>query len=468
MSGRNSGWNTIAAGFPGGESLRGRWPVPACLVVVGVIGLCGVWTSPAVAQRGPAPVGVSPIVEREAAAGQQYVGTVMPLRRATIGSAVDGRVVQFLLDSEGRRIELGERVEAMQPLAQLLTETIAQEILAAEGELELRQQELTELKNGSRPEEIAQARARAEQQKATAEFVRLRYERMRKLFESGRAVTQDEIDESLSLKQRAEEGLRDAAATLELAEAGPRKERIAQAAARVAMQQAVVKKLKDQKRKHTMIARFAGYVVAEHTEIGAWVSRGDPVAEVIDLDTVDIEINVAERHIPHVRVGQEVTVSVPSIPDRLFTGHVAVVVPRADMRARTFPVKVRLKNVIGEDGPLLKAGMFATATLSVGATRKARLVAKDALVLGGPQTIVYVVTPEKPGAKTGKVRPVPVTLGIASGRLIQVAGELRAGELVVVQGNERLRPGMDVVITRELEPGQAPEAKAISRDDGES
>lgn len=458
-------WNRTVCGRPG-QLAGGHSRVGRLLLTLALLSAGGVTGSPAFAQRGPAPVGVSPIVEQDAAAGQQYVGSVMPLRKATIGSAVDGRVVEFLRDSQGRRIEMGERVEEKQPLAQLLTETIEQEIKAAEGELELRKQELAELRNGSRPEEIAQAKAQAEQQKATTEFVRLRYERMRKLFESGRAVTQDEIDESLSLKQRAEEGMRDAEATLELALAGPRTEKIAQAEARVLIQEAEVKKLKDQKRKHTMIARFAGYVVAEHTEIGSWVSRGDPVAEVIDLDTVDIEINVVERHIPHVRTGQEVAVTVPALPDKIFTGHVALIVPRADMRARTFPVKVRVENVITEDRPLLKAGMFAQVTLSVGAKQKSLMVAKDALVLGGPQTMIYVVDTESPGGKTGKARPVPVTLGVAAGTLIQVIGEVQAGQLVVVQGNERLRPGAEVMISRVLKPGESPEARAVKRDTG--
>ncbi len=50
----------------------------------------------------------------------------------------------------------------------------------------------------------------------------------------------------------------------------------------------------------------------------------------------------------------------------------------------------------------------------------------------------------------GKVRPVAVELGVTSGRLIQVSGPLTAGQQVVVRGNERLRPGQDVVVSGEL------------------
>ena len=55
--------------------------------------------------------------------------------------------------------------------------------------------------------------------------------------------------------------------------------------------------------------------------------------------------------------------------------------------------------------------------------------------------MVIVIAPEEGKKTTGSARPVPVTLGVSTGDLIQVEGQLRAGQLVVVRGNERLRPG---------------------------
>ena len=53
------------------------------------------------------------------------------------------------------------------------------------------------------------------------------------------------------------------------------------------------------------------------------------------------------------------------------------------MQARTFPVKVRVKNEFTDDGPLVKSGMYARVMLPTGAKQMATLVSKDALVLGG-------------------------------------------------------------------------------------
>lgn len=402
------------------------------------------------AQGGPALVMASPVVEREVASGQTFVGTVMPLKRAVVGSAVDGRVVEFPVNE-------GDRVMEGQKLAQLLIETISLETQAAEAELEIRKEELIELQNGSRPEEIDQARAIMLAAQARMELAQAKLRRAKSLYERGQTITDDQLEETVSTAAIAQQTFYEAKAALELAEQGPREERIKQAQARVVYQQAVVDKLKDQLKKHTMISRFDGYVVAEHTEIGQWVSRGDPVAEVVALDEVDIEAFVLESHVPHVRVGVEVRVEVPALPHELLTGTVALIVPQADVRSRTFPVKVRVKNAIVEGIPLLKAGMLARVTLPTGPRQKSLLVPKDALVLGGPTPIVYVVDRESANSKQGKSRAVPVELGVADGRLIQVKGDLKPGQLVVVQGNERLRPMQDVILseqTAQQQPGR--------------
>ncbi|MDQ3332740.1 MAG: efflux RND transporter periplasmic adaptor subunit, partial [Planctomycetota bacterium] len=357
----------------------------------------------------------------------------MPTRRATVGSAVSGRVVEF-------PIEMGDRVEERQTLAQILTETIGLELAAAEAQLELRKQELQELENGSRPEEIEQAKAQLYAAQARNEYAQSRLKRSETLFQRG-GVTEETLDEIRSLASSSQQVINEAEATYRLIQAGPRKEKIAQGRAQVAMQEAEVEKLKDQIKKYTVITRFAGYVVAEHTEAGAWVNQGDPVADIVALDEVDLEAYVPENSIPFVRVGEEVRVEIPALPDRLVTGKVISINPQADVRARTFPVLVRVKNEIGDGGPVIKAGMMGRAVLPTGPIRKTVLVPKDALVLGGQRPIVYVTGPDPAQPDKTVVRPVPVVPGVASGSLIEVDGELRTGQTVVTLGNERLRPG---------------------------
>lgn len=422
--------------------IRRRLDVRAAALVLMAVAIGG---PSAMAQRGgPALVEVKRVVEREVASGQTFVGTVMPTQRAIIGSAVDGRVIEFL-------VREGDRVEAEQPLARLLTNTIGLELEAAQAELELRKQQLAELENGTRPDELEQARARMEAARIAAEYLESDRQRLLALSRS-RAASASELERAVSAAQEAQQRYAEAKAAYQLAVDGPRPEQIAQAKAQVAIQDALVRRLEDQIIKHTMVSRFAGYVTAEHTEVGQWAMRGDPVAEVVALDEVDVVAKVVEAHVPFIHVGDSVRVEVPALPNETFVGTVAAVVPQADLRSRTFPVKVRVRNrLTGTGGPLLKAGMLGRVTLATGAPQKAMLVPKDAIVLGGRTPMVWAIEEASIQSSSGDRRAasataIPVQLGVAEGDLIQVIGALQPQQWIVTKGNERIPPAA---------PGQA-------------
>lgn len=391
--------------------------------------------------RGPAPVVVAPVTLETVTSTQTFVGTIQPSQRAIVGSAVDGRVVEC-------DIEEGDRIEEGHALAQLLTATITLELETAKSELAFKQAQLDELENGTRPEQIEQARARMAGANARREYLVDRRERLRDLANNTNAVTEDEWREAVASAIQAEQASAEAKAAYDEAKAGPRKEVIAQAKAQVDMQRAVVKKLADQLGKHTIRSRFSGYVVRKHSEIGQWVNRGDPVAEVVGVDVVEVVIQVLEQSVPYVVPGAEVAVEIPALPQSPFAGKVLAAVPQGDVRARTFPVKVAIENQTTESGPLIKPGMYARVELPVGATKEALLVPKDAVVLDKRSPMVYVVEGADAAGQKGVVSPVPIELGAAHGVKIEVNGDLKPHQLVVVEGNERLRPGAEVAIDR--------------------
>jgi RND family efflux transporter MFP subunit len=406
------------------------------------------------AQFGPAPIAVSPVVQRQVAAGQTFVGSVMPLKKSVIGSAVDGRIVEFLVN-EGDFVKKGD------VLAQILTGTIEIELAEAKAELQLRAEELAELMNGSRTEEKQQAEAHMLGMKAKKEYTEARLRRIETLFEK-KTFSKEDLDEATSAAAEAAQAFFEAQATWKLVMAGPRKEKIAQMQAKVLTQEEAVRHIEDRLAKYTIRAYFDGYVVTEYTEIGHWVRTGEPVVEMVALDQVDIRVPVLEDYVQYLKKGSEVRVAVSALPERAFIGKVQVLVPQADQRSRSFPVDVRLQNTFEENEPLLKAGMFAQVTLPVGKPEMSLLVSKDAVVLGGPAPLVYAVVPDPKDPKIGKVRPVPVELGVADGGQIQVRGALKVGEQVVVRGNERLRPDQEVKIVEVLAAEKTAPAPAKS------
>ena len=136
---------------------------------------------------------------------------------------------------------------------------------------------------------------------------------------------------------------------------------------------------------------------------------------------------------------------VPAAAPQEWIGKVHRIVPQADVRSRTLPVAVRITNRIEDGTPALKSGAFARVHLPTGQQQLVTLVPKDALVLGGDRPLVYVLEPAEEG-RPASVREVVVTLGVSKGNSIQVSGVVKAGDRVVVRGNERLKTGQPVTV----------------------
>jgi RND family efflux transporter MFP subunit len=398
----------------------------------------------------PVPVKAAPIMQRKMAAGQAFVGTVTPSRRSTVGSAVSGRIVRFT-HNEGDYVEEGE------VLAQILTGTIEIELAQARAELKVREAELEESVK-SFPAEKQQADAKLAATRARRDHAQSKLKRMQALRQRNNA-SEEAFDEAQAVALESEAAYLEAEAARKMIHDGAREQKLRRMEAQALAQKEAVNHIQDRLQKYTVKAYFSGYVTAEFTEVGHWIKDGDPVVEIAELDHVDIRVNVPEDHLADLEVGDAVRVEVNATRLKSFVGEVAAIVPQADLKARTFPVLVRLKNPLKEgrttDGKpaaathVLSSGMLARAILPVGRRKDSLLVSKDAIVLGGKAPIVFVIDRDGQNKGLGTVRIVPVELGAAVGGEIEVGSllpdqPLKPGGLVVVEGNERLRPGQGV------------------------
>lgn len=402
---------------------------------------------------GASPVVASRVIRREVQSVRPFVANVSPHRRVVVGSAVDGRVVEFPLKA-------GEPVGARQRIAQLLTTLVEIDVAAAAAELQLRERELEELKNGSLPAEIDLAKASLEAAVASREYASARLARVERLSRSGAGLSEDELEEAASRARQAIAEVQRAESELQLIVDGPRAERILQAAARVDVQRQILEGLIERKNRFSVYSPFDGFVTQEFTEKGAWLRQGDPVAEIVELNRVDLEVSVPEAVVRFVAVGLPVTVRLEAIPDRIFRGRVERIVPLGDERARAFPVRVLVDNELQDATPLLMPGMLARVELPVEPRREVLAVPKDALKLGGPQPVLARV-------RDGSVELIAVRTGVSVSDLIEVepfdaSVKLDAGDVIVVRGNERLRPGQRVRVTSQLEPSPSADSEEAS------
>jgi RND family efflux transporter MFP subunit len=187
-----------------------------------------------------------------------------------------------------------------------------------------------------------------------------------------------------------------------------------------------------------IVAPFNGFISKELTEVGQWVNEGGAVVELVDLDNVEIMVDVPEQYISQMKVGDTATVNIDSIPDLIIEGKITSIVPQADKSARTFPVRI----VVSNAEHVIKSGMLARVSFLVGEPSLVKLVPKDAIFEQNRINFVYVVN-------NGSAQQVQVNKGISFKDLIEIIGPIETGQLVVVRGNERLRPGQLVNIVNQ-------------------
>ncbi len=390
-------------------------------------------TSRGLAQQ-PKVVVVSEVQELEFAGSQNSVGIINASKTARVGAAVDGRVSELL-------VEEGDAVTAGQPLVNLQTAILQFQLQGAKAELSLRQAELDELEAGTTKEELDASIANLKAAEAARKFSAWNFTRVEKLFQEGQVVSETEFQQAQANQKRDEQLYQAALSTHQLNVRGPRKELLTQAMARLNSQLAVIRSLEEQLKRHTIVSPFNGFVTIKHSEQGQWVTRGEVVVQIVKLDEVDIVVNVTAEHVSKLGLGDQVRIDVPNVCDELVFGKVFAIVPQADVQSRTFPVKIRVKNEIGKAGPVFKAGMLARVQLPVGQAKKMLMAPKDAVVLNGNKRTVFVVDSE-----TNVVNEVAVELGVSNGDMIEVSGSIKAGQQVVIRGNERLRSGQAVNI----------------------
>ncbi|GIX48894.1 MAG: hypothetical protein KatS3mg131_3105 [Candidatus Tectimicrobiota bacterium] len=375
------------------------------------------------AQPRRVPVVVQPVVVQPVAAHIEVVGTVEPLRRTTLSSEIAGLALRVPL-REGEAVA-GDTAVVVQLKATDLELALAE----AEAELARAQATAAKLRRGLRPEEIEEKRAEVAERRAWVEKYAKDLERLRALQARQIASTADyELAESTYRAAQAQyERARQA---LRVAELGTRPEDLAAAEAEVRRLQARVQRLRADVEKTAIRAPFAGFVTRLYTEVGQWVERGGPVAELVDLRRVLVRVPVHEKDVARLRQGDPAEVVLDAFPGQTFRGHVQQIIPQADPASRTFPVKIEVPNT---PDAALKAGMSARVRLRLGELRPAVLVPKDAVVRQAGQTVVFVVE-----AQTA--RRVPVETGRAVGERVEVLqGALKPGDRVVVTGNETLR-----------------------------
>lgn len=290
---------------------------------------------------------------------------------------VDLRQVQVSFNNSDRvaavLVQEGDRVREGQVLARLDTRRLEPQLAEAEAQAAAQRQVLQRLRSGTRPEEIAQARANVKAAEADAANARIQYERIKSAAEvsGGRAVRQQDVDSARTALQVSEAKLAVNQRALELAITGPRREEIAEAEARLKANEAHVALLRQQLVDAQLLAPVNAVVRTRVLEPGEMASPQKPVFSLAITDPKWIRAYVSEPDLGKVREGMAAAVAVDSFPDRRFEGWLGFISPVAEFTPKTvqteelrtslvYEVRVFVKDPSDE----LRLGMPATVFVS--------------------------------------------------------------------------------------------------------
>ena len=195
--------------------------------------------------------------------------------------------------------------------------------------------------------------------------------------------------------------------------------------------------LKQQQLKDARIlAPFAGIVGGRVVSPGQVITKSTTLTWLTDVDPVKVEINVPERFIGQLKVGQKIQIRVASYPGKKFDGEVYFIAEQIDPTTRTAFVKARIPN----PELLLKPGMFANLDLTLSVRENAIVIPETAVsqLMEGGSGMVFTVDK----ANTAQMRKVK--LGIRFAGKVEVVEGLAEGEKVIVEGLQKIGPGMPV------------------------
>jgi membrane fusion protein, multidrug efflux system len=190
----------------------------------------------------------------------------------------------------------------------------------------------------------------------------------------------------------------------------------------------------------------AGIVTAVMAEPGQVVSAGQAVITLAHAGETEIAVAVPEQDSGYLTIGQQARITFWAGPRVSIEGRIREIAGQADPASRTYAVRI----AVSESPQIMRLGMTASIALRIDDEAAALVVPLAALTESDGSPVVFVVDP-----MTKAVRKTPVTVAGTAEDGVQIAGGLRAGEMVVIAGVQFLRDGMRVRL-----PGEHQEARA--------
>ena len=365
------------------RTLRLAVVVLAMIGISGIVG-CGKEEKAEMEEFGATPVRVTEVVRGDISTVISLTGDIEPWRQVNIVPDLPGKVARI-------HVEEGDKVKQGQLLAELDTRTAKLQLQQVEAGLAVAQANLhSASKDWKRIQELHQKGTISPQQ----------YEKVQLGYEAAKAQLQQ-----------------------------------AEAALDMARHQLEVSLMK---------APFDGVITGKNINEGEYINPamggmgpgGSSVVTLMDLSQVKIKVNISEKDMKRVRIGQETCITVDAYPGKTFYGKVSNIHPAADPMSRTFKIDIAVPN----EDMALKAGTYARVKLCVVVHKSVLLVLEKGMLERQGGFLLFVADGDV--ARMREVKP-----GLSSEGVVEIVDGVQEGEKVIVEGNYGLKDGARIAVS---------------------
>lgn len=306
-------------------------------------------------------------------------GKVTPIEEANVTSKMPGKIVAI------NNLEVGKRVNKGDVLFTL---------------------DQTDLLNGVKTAEAAYNSSLANLRRTEEQVnnARVNYERMKSLYSEG-AISKQQFED----------------AELSASTSGLDAQRALAEQSRVALENARAS-LSDT----TVVSPISGVITSVNINAGEMASSGMTAVTIANMNKVVAEINLSENLINKVKLGDLVDVSIKSA-HKDFKGKVTALSPATSGEAMTYPIKIEIDN----KDKVIKPGMFADINVITDKKEKVLAVPSESPLVKEGNTVVFTVN-------NGIAHMNKVSLGMDNGEYVEITKGLKAGDIVVIKGQNYL------------------------------
>jgi RND family efflux transporter MFP subunit len=258
--------------------------------------------------------------------------------------------------------------------------------------------------------------ARAEYYKAMADFdlAEANYERQTRLMERGVGARKDAIT--------AETEMTVAGSNLEAAEKNLHM---------LGFTEAQVLEMAETHQVNPSISLYApisGKIVENNAVMGARVDQSTEILTILDSHLLRVDMEIYEKDIAKIRLGQRVEARVPAYEDEIFVGRIQYISDFFKKDTRTITVHTEVANTDYK----LKPGMFADVDILLNGHQRVLALPRSAVLDDGPLSLVFV-------EGDGEYIPVVVETGFEEGGYVQILSGISEGDICVTNGNFQLK-----------------------------